>query len=207
MIRRSVSRIGLALLGAACGAAWSAEPGSAPWVHAYAAFGEPKYGRDFKHFEYVNPDAPKGGVLYLPNPDRRTSFDKFNTFTIRGNAPAGMGIFMLEPLAILGADEPRTMYGLLAQEMRIEPDLSAITFRLHPLARFSNGDPVTAEDVKYSFESLAGKYASPTYSSTLAGVRGATVVDARTIRFDLTERSSDTLFKVGRCRCSRANGA
>ena len=188
-------------LGAACAQAGAqprpAAPDAAGWVHAYAAFGEPKYGRDFKHFEYVNPDAPKGGALNLRNPDRRTSFDKFNNFTVRGNAPAGMGIFMVEPLTTLGADEPRTMYGLLAQEMRIEPDLSAITFRLHPLARFSNGDAVTAADVKYSFESLAGKYASPVYSSTLVGVREAVVVDDRTIRFELTDRSKDTLFKLG----------
>ena len=170
---------------------------AAAWVHAYAAYGEPKHGRDFTHFNYADPGAPKGGVLHLANPDRRTSFDKFNYFTIRGNAPAGMGIFMLETLAVLGGDEPRTMYGLLAQEMRIEPDLSAITFRLHPLARFSNGDPVTAADVKYSFESLSGKYASPTYSSVLVGVSKATVIDERTIRFDLSDRSSDTLFKIG----------
>jgi len=84
-----------------------------------------------------------------------------------------------------------------AEAMRVEPDLSAITFRLHPLARFSNGDAVTAADVKYSFDSLSGKYASPTYSSTLVGVRQATVIDERTIRFDLGERSSDTLFKLG----------
>ncbi len=172
-------------------------PAAATWVHAYAAFGEPKYGKDFRHFDYVNPDAPKGGTLQLRNPDRRSSFDKFNNYTVLGNAPAGMGIFMVEPLTTLGADEPRTMYGLLAQEMRIEPDLSAITFRLHPLARFSNGDAVTAADVKYSFDSLSGKYASPTYSSTLVGVRQATVIDERTIRFDLGERSSDTLFKLG----------
>ena len=174
-----------------------AQQAPAAWVHAYAAFGEPKYPKDFQHFDYVNPDAPKGGVIHLSNPDRRTSFDKFNYFTIRGNAPAGMAIFMLEPLTVLGADEPRTMYGLLAQQMRIEPDLSAITFRLHPLARFSNGDAVTAADVKYSFDSLAGKYASPVYSSTLAGVRGATVIDEHTIRFELADRTSDTLFKLG----------
>jgi microcin C transport system substrate-binding protein len=179
----------------------SAHAGPAPsggeWVHAYAAFGEPKYPKDFRHFDYVNPDAPKGGTLQLRNPDRRANFDKFNSFTIRGNAPAGMGIFMLEPLATAGADEPRTMYGLLAQEMRVEPDLSAITFRLHPLARFSNGDAVTAADVRFSFESLAGKYASPVYSSALVGVRKATVIDERTIRFELVERTSDTLFKLG----------
>jgi microcin C transport system substrate-binding protein len=167
------------------------------WVHAFAAFGAPKYPPDFQHFDYVNPGAPKGGTVQLRNPDRRQNFDKYNYFTIRGNAPAGMGIFMFETLATLGADEPRTMYGLLAEAMRVEPDKSAITFRLNPLARFSNGDPVTAADVKYSFDSLSGKYASPVYSSTLAGVAKAVVVDARTIRFELSERTTDTLFKVG----------
>ena len=174
-----------------------ASAATAAWVHAYAAYGEPKHAKDFTHFDYADPGAPKGGVLHLANPDRRSSFDKFNYFTIRGNAPAGLGIFMLETLTALGGDEPRTMYGLLAQDMRIEPDISAITFRLHPLARFSNGDRVTAADVKYSFESLSGKYASPTYSSVLVGVSKATVVDESTIRFDLSERSSDTLFKIG----------
>jgi peptide/nickel transport system substrate-binding protein/microcin C transport system substrate-binding protein len=174
-----------------------AEQATGTWAHAYAAFGEPKYPKGFAHFDYVNPDAPKGGVIQLRNPDRRTSFDKFNYFTVLGNAPAGVAIFMLEPLAVVSADEPRTMYGLLAQEMRVEQDLSAITFRLHPLSHFSNGDPVTAADVKYSFESLAGKYASPTYSSTLTGVREAKVIDERTIRFELSDRSSDTLFKLG----------
>ncbi|HRP28048.1 MAG TPA: extracellular solute-binding protein [Burkholderiaceae bacterium] len=189
--------------GAAGAAASSAPAASAPaettarWVHAYAAFGEPKYGPDSKHFDYVNPDAPKGGTLHLRNPDRRQNFDKYNYYTIRGNAPAGMGIFMYETLTILGADEPRTMYGLLAQEMKVEPDLSAITFRLNPKARFSNGDPVTAADVKYSFDSLSGKYASPTYSSALSGVRKAVVIDERTIRFEMAERSSDALFQVG----------
>ena len=186
---------------AGCACAAQAESGlvaaATPWLHAYAAYGEPKYPKDFKHFDYVNPDAPKGGLLRLRNPDRRQSFDKFNYFTIRGNAPAGMGIFMFEPLTVLSADEPRTMYGLLAQEMRIDPDLGAITFRLNPLARFSNGDPVTAIDVKYSFDCLSGKYASPTYSSNFTGVRQTVVLDERTIRFELSERSGDTLFKIG----------
>ena len=182
--------------GASPATAASAAVAAAPWVHAYAAFGAPKYGPDFKHFDYVNPDAPKGGTLHLRNPDRRQNFDKFNYYTIRGNAPAGMAIFMFEPLTILGADEPRTMYGLLAEAMRIEPDFSAITFRLNPKARFSNGDPVTAADVKYSFDSLSGKYASPVYSSALTGVREAKMIDDRTIRFEMAERSSDALFRV-----------
>jgi len=168
------------------------------WVHAYAAFGTPKYPRTFTHFEYLNPDAPKGGTLYLPNPDRRTAFDKLNYFTVKGNAPAGIAIFMIETLAFLGADEAQTMYGLLAEEMLVASDKSSITFRLNPKARFSNGDPVTSEDVKFSYDTLTGPYVSPGYLTDYAGVARAVVVDARTIRFDLKEKTSDQMFKLGR---------
>jgi len=167
------------------------------WTHAYAAFGQPKYPRGFDHFDYVNPAAPKGVTLYLRNPDRRSSFDKFNYFTTKGAAPAGLYIFMLEPLAVLSADEPQTMYGLVAEEMLVAPDKSAVTFRIHPQARFYNGDPVTAADVKYSFDSMSGKLASPTYQTAFAGVERAVVVDSRTIRFDLRDRSNDTIFTIG----------
>jgi microcin C transport system substrate-binding protein len=169
----------------------------ARWVHGLATFGEPKYPRDFDHFEYADPKAPKGGTLRLKNPDRRTSFDKYNYFTTRGNAPGGLVILAFETLAVFSGDEPQTMYGLLAEEMLVAPDKSSITFRLNPKARFANGDPVTAEDVKYSFDSMSGKLASPTYQSGLAGVAGAVVLDPRTIRFDLAERNSETLFTIG----------
>ena len=175
----------------------AAPSATAGWVHAYAAFGEPKYGREFSHFEYAEPDAPKGGTLYLKNPDRRTSFDKFNPFTVKGSSPGGLAIFMLESLTLVSGDEPQTMYGLLAEEMLVAPDKSAITFRLHPKARFYNGDPVTAADVKFSFDTLRSKYVSPGYQTTLAGVSQAVVVDDRTIRFELKEHSTDTLFSLG----------
>jgi microcin C transport system substrate-binding protein len=168
------------------------------WTHAYAAFGQPKYPRGFSHFEYVNPAAPKGGTVYLPNPDRRTAFDKFNPFTVRGASPAGLEIFMLETLTITSADEPMTMYGLLAEEMLIAPDKSSITFRLNPKAKFSNGDPVTAQDVKYSYDSLTSQYATPGYQETYReGVKQLVVLDERTVRFDLSDKSSATLFKLG----------
>jgi len=190
----------LAAIAVAAGAAGPRDGGSvaAPaWVHAYAAYGEPKYRPGFAHFEYVNPDAPKGGTLQLSNPDRRTSFDKFNPFTIKGNSPAGVMIFMFETLAVMAGDELQTMYGLLAEAMQVAPDKSAVTFRLHPNARFTNGDPVTAQDVKHSFDLLTGRHAAPLVRSRLSGVQAATVLDARTIRFDLKERSNDTLFNLG----------
>jgi peptide/nickel transport system substrate-binding protein/microcin C transport system substrate-binding protein len=182
---------------ALAGVAATITPANPGWAHGYAAFGAPKYPRDFSHFDYSNPMAPQGGTLYLRNPDRRSSFDKFNYFTTKGNAPAGILLFMLEPLATLAGDEALTMYGLLAQEMLIAPDKSSITFRLHPQARFYNGDPVTAADVLYSFESLSGKYASPSYQTVFAGVERAVALDDRTIRFDLKDRSNDTIFSLG----------
>ncbi|MFZ2650043.1 MAG: extracellular solute-binding protein [Burkholderiaceae bacterium] len=200
-LRRSM--LALLLMGAATALAQAPQaqcPSPDPrgcWAHGYAAFGAPKYPRGFAHFDYVDPQAPKGGTLQLPNPDRRTSFDKFNPFTTRGDSPGGVSIFMFETLAVLSGDEPQTMYGLLAQEMLIAPDKSSITFRLHPKARFVNGDPVSAADVKYSFDSLSGKYASPAYRSSLEGVTGAVVLDERTLRFDLKERNNDMLFTLG----------
>jgi peptide/nickel transport system substrate-binding protein/microcin C transport system substrate-binding protein len=167
------------------------------WVHAYAAYGEPKYPPGFAHFGYANPDAPKGGTMYLSNPDRRTSFDKFNPFTVKGNSPAGVMILMFETLAVMSGDELATMYGLLAEFMLVAPDKSSITVRLNPMGRFANGDPVTAADVKHSFDMLTSKRADPTTQTRLGGVQGAVVLDAGTIRFDLKDRSNDTIFNVG----------
>src|SRR6185312_6331637 len=94
--RRLLAVVLLLLIGTHCIGAPASEDATTAsgWVHAYATYGAPKYPRGFAHFDYVNPDAPKGGTLYLRNPDRRTSFDKFNPFTVKGNSPAGVMIFM-----------------------------------------------------------------------------------------------------------------
>lgn len=174
-----------------------AATGGVRWAHAFATYGEPKYPPGFAHFDYVNPDAPKGGTLYLRNPDRRTSFDKFNPFTVKGNSPAGVMIFMFETLAVMAGDELSTMYGLLAEQMQVAPDRSSITFRLNPKARFANGDPVTAADVKQSFDMLTSREADPTTRTRLAGTTRATVLDPLTIRFDLKDRSADAIINLG----------
>jgi len=167
------------------------------WVHAISAYAPPKYGPDFTHFEYVNPQAPKGGTLNLRNPDRRSSFDKFNPYTTRGNSPAGVAMFMFEPLAIQSMDEPQAIYGVLAQEMMVAPDLSSVSFRLHPAARFNNGDPVKPEDVVYSLERVKSKEASPASQIAHADLERAVVVDARTVRIDLKARTLDAVFAAG----------
>ncbi len=189
---------------AAPGASPKAEPGatSSPhdngaWSHAYSAYGKPKYPRGFSHFDYVNPDAPKGGTLQLQNPDRRTSFDKYNPYTIKGQSPAGLTTLMFESLAVRSGDEPDTMYGLVAEEIKVAPDKSWIAFRINPKARFINGDPVTAADIKHVYEMLTSKEVSPAVRTQLEGVANAAVVDERTIRFDLKERTADTIFNVG----------
>ena len=167
------------------------------WEHAISAYTPPKYPRGFTHFDYVNPDAPKGGTLKLRNPDRRSSFDKFNPFTVKGSAPAGLTIWMFESLTHRVQDEPSAMYGLLAEEMLVPPDLSSISFRLHPKARFANGEAVAPEDVAHSFRQLTSKQSSPAMQTALAGIDKVVVVDSRTVRFELKERKTDQLFVAG----------
>lgn len=164
------------------------------WAHAFAAYGPPKYGPDFTHFDYVNPAAPKGGTLRLKNPDRRTSFDKYNPWTTRGNAPAGVLIWMVESLGHLVQDEPLTVYGLLAESIHVAPDFGAASFRIRREARFNNGDPVQAEDVVHSYKMLASKGASPSYQTLVAGIARVVAEDSRIVRFEFKEKSREQVF-------------
>ena len=189
--------VGAVLCLAACATALAAAVATGTWEHALSAYQPPKYPADFKNFEYVNPNAPKGGLLKLGNPDRRTSIDKLNPYTIKGVAPAALAMFMFESLGTLSMDEPQAMYGLLAEAMLVAPDLSSISFRLHPKARFNNGDPVTPEDVVDSFKRLKGKLVLPSVATLLAGAERAVVVDSTTVRFDLKDRSMDMVFSIG----------
>ena len=173
------------------------EPHTGRWVHAFAAYGAPKYGADFTHVDYVNPDAPKGGTIKLKNPDRRSSFDKYNPWTVRGNAPAGVMIWMVEGLMHLGQDEPMAMYGLLAESILVAPDFSSVSFRINPKARFNNGDPVTAEDVRHSYAMLASKLATPSVQTQVAGIERVVLLDARSLRFDLREKTRESVFVAG----------
>ena len=195
--RRLLQSLFLTLLlacGLAAQAAQAAPVVTGSWEHALTAYGQPKYPRGFSHFDYAHPQAPKGGLLKLGNPDRLTSFDKFNPFTVKGSAPTAMLMFVFETLAIASMDEPSTLYGLIAEEMMLAPDLSSISFRIHPKARFSNGDPVTPADVVHSFKMLTSKEASPTYRTGYAAIARAVVVDERTVRLELKERSLNAAF-------------
>jgi microcin C transport system substrate-binding protein len=174
-LRRTAVR--LALAGSALLAV-----GAAHATCAIAQYGIPKYPPGFTHFDYVNPQAPRGGTLTLANPNRLTSFDKFNPFTMRGNEAPGIGM-LFESLALSSSDEPASMYCLLADDMRLAPDGLSITFHLNPRAHFSNGDPVTANDVKYSFEMLRSPQAAPQYPAYLSDITRIEVLDPATLRY------------------------
>lgn len=165
-------------------------------AHAFSLYDTPKYPPDFTHFDYVNPAAPKGGALYLANPDRRTSFDKFNPFSMKGVAAAGVANLMFETLAATPADEIATMYGLLADDMALAPDRMSMTFRIHADARFNNGDRVQAADVKHSFDTLVAKGA-PQFKMIYADVKQCVVLDERSVRFDFKALNRELPLIVG----------
>lgn len=170
----------------------------ASWAaHAYAQFGDIKYPPGFTHFDYVNPAAPKGGEIRMVPPTRPTNFDKFNPFTLRGTAPYGIGMLMIESLLTGNAEEPTTAYGLLADDVAVTPDRLSATFRLHPKARFQDGSPVLAADVLHSFTQLTGKLAAPQYRSIYAEVKGVQVLSDRVVRFDFAVPNPELPLVVG----------
>lgn len=163
----------------------------------YAVWGKFKYQPGFTHFEYVNPNAPKGGELRMVAGSRISTFDKYNPYTLKGNAPSFLGDLLFESLLTAPMDENGVGYGLLAEDVEVPADLLSVTFRLRPQARFHNGDAVRAADVKHSYETLNSKFAHPTYTSLLADVAGADVVDERTIRFRFKKKDRQLPLVVG----------
>ncbi|MGC9457402.1 MAG: extracellular solute-binding protein [Halothiobacillaceae bacterium] len=161
-------------------------------VPAVALGYEPAYPPGFTHFDYVNPNAPRGGHLNLSG---FGSFDSLNPFVLRGLSAAGLNLLVFEPLMVRSWDEPFSLYGLLAEDIELAADGLSVTFRLNPAARFSDGTPVTAEDVKYSFDTLVGDKAHPRYRHYWSDVAGVTVLDGRSVRFDF-HRSTPELHLI-----------
>ena len=166
-------------------------------AHAYAQFGDIKYPEGFSHFSYVNPIAPKGGEIVMVSPSRASSFDKYNPFTLKGTAPPGLGSLMLETLLTGNSDEPTTAYGLLAEDVSVAKDKLSVTFRLNPLARFHNGDPVLALDVKYSFDRITSKEAAPQFRTYFSEVASVVAVSEREIRFNFKRANAELPLIVG----------
>ncbi len=166
-------------------------------AHGYALWGDLKYSPEFAHFEYVNPAAPKGGELRLVSNLRVSTFDKYNPFTIKGNAPAYLSGLLFDSLLTSSLDETGSGYGLLAQDVEVAPDGLSAVFRLRPQARFHNGDPVLGADVKHSFETLMGPFASPGYKTILEDVAGLDLIDERSVRFRFKRQNRELPLTVG----------
>jgi peptide/nickel transport system substrate-binding protein len=159
-------------------AAWpaAAEPSTAIAMH-----GTPALPANFVHMPYANPDAPKGGRLVQ---GLLGTFDSLNPLIVRGLAVQQIRGFVVESLMTRGNDEPFTLYGLLAKSIETDDARSYATFRLDPLARFSDGQPVLAEDVLFSWALLRDK-GRPNHRLYYAKVARAEVLDQHTVRFDL----------------------
>lgn len=184
----------LALAAVFCGAmpgAWAAPS------HAYAYWGQPKYPAGFAHFDYVNPEAPKGGQLRMVSNLRISAFDKYNPFTMRGSAPAYLASLMFESLLMGSLDEPATAYGWLAQSVDVADDGLSVTFEIRPQAHFNNGQPVLAQDVVHSYDTLRSNKALPAFANIFADVKGVQALGERTVRFTFSKASRELPLIVG----------
>lgn len=156
--------------------------------HAITLYDEPpKYPANFQHFDYVNPDAPKGGTLRQQSVG---GFDSFNPFIPKGNA-VGVGL-IYDSLTYHSPDEPFTEYGLLAERIDKAPDNSYVRFILNPKARFHDGTPVTAEDVIFTFNILLEK-GDPMYRHYYADVAQVVAEDKLRVRFDFRHQDNREL--------------
>jgi len=153
--------------------------GAAKTVHALAMHGDPKYGPDFTHFDYVNPDAPKGGAIKLA---AFGTFDSFNPFILRGSPAPSSSI---ETLLASSDDEAFTEYGLLAESIDVPEDRSWVAFTLRPEARWHDDKPVTVDDVIFSLSILKEK-GRPLYRIYYSSVKSAEQVGDRKVKFNFS---------------------
>ncbi|MCV6602977.1 MAG: extracellular solute-binding protein [Cohaesibacter sp.] len=157
------------------------------WLHGTSLMGEVKYPRNFSHFDYVNPNAPKGG---LARQAVQGSFDNFNAIISKGDPAAGMGN-IYDTLMTTSYDEISTEYGLIAQEMLIGPNYSYVKFRLRPEARWHDGKPITPEDVVWSFEQLTSL--NPQQRFYYSHVVGAEITGENEVTFRFDEEGNREL--------------
>ncbi|MGH6661606.1 MAG: extracellular solute-binding protein [Rhodospirillales bacterium] len=148
-------------------------------AHGIAMHGDLKYPPDFKHLDYVDPNAPKGGTVKL---GAIGSFDSLNPFIVKGNAATGIG-GIYDSLTLDSADEAFSQYGLLAESIEVPADRSWVAFTLRPEARWHDGMPVTVEDVIYTFD-LFVKKGTPFFRFYYGSVKEVVQTGPRTVRFN-----------------------
>jgi peptide/nickel transport system substrate-binding protein len=167
-------RLGCIALLALAAAPLRAEP-----MHGIAMYGEPALPPDFVSLPYANPDAPKGGRIVF---GESGGFDSLNPFIIKGNPATGVSTLTVETLMGRSYDEPFTLYGLLAESIETDPDRTWVEFTLREGARFSDGSPVSVEDVIWSFETL-GTQGNPRYAAAWSKIAKSEQTGPRSVRF------------------------
>lgn len=174
LTRASLVAVAAVFASALAGPAPRAEP-----AHAIAMHGDPALADGFPAFPYVSPDAPKGGRVTLGSSG---SFDNLNPMIVRGEPVQGIREFVVESLMARSQDEPFTLYGLIARSIDVPESRAEVTFRLDPRAKFSDGTPLTAADVLFSFEALRDK-GRPNYRTYYAKVANAEALSDHEVRF------------------------
>jgi microcin C transport system substrate-binding protein len=189
--RRQVKHVAAAIFALILGSAAAlAEP-----RHGLSVFGDLKYPPDFKHFDYVNPDAPKGGKLSLIGPVPGDTFDNFNGYILKGDKVQAYGL-MFDSLMARATDEPDAMYGLVARTADIAADRKSVTFALRPEATFADGTALTAEDVCDSFRLLSTQ-GDERIKITIRDVEACDVLDESQVRYRFRgERTRDLPLAV-----------
>ena len=164
-----------------------AAPEAAP-KHCLTLYGECKYPANFQHFDYVNPNAPKGGTVKLAETG---TFDNLNPFILKGVKAPGMdGVF--ESLMVQSQDEPMSMYGLVAETVSVAPDNSLAQFTLRKEARWQDGTPITPDDVVFSFNALKTK-GDPSYKIMYAPIGGCVKTGERSVTFTFNDTTNRQL--------------
>jgi microcin C transport system substrate-binding protein len=168
--------------------------------HGLSAFGELKYAADFTHFDYASPEAPKGGAFNFSPPNwvwnqNTDTFNTLNPFVPNGDSPPRMEM-CFDSLMTRALDEPDAVYGLIAESVTILPDRNSFEFKLRPQARFSDGSPLTADDVAFTYNLFKQK-AHPHLRLPLARLTEAVAVDPTTVRLVFSGEQSDrTILSV-----------
>ena len=149
--------------------------------HGLSAFGDLAYPANFDHFNYADPNAPKGGTFSLVGWGGVATFNSLNNYILKGDAAQGLEL-LFDSLMTPAADEPDAVYGLVAENAEVADDKMSVTFYLRPEAKFADGSPLTADDVVYSFEALKTK-GHPIYHQMLEDVVKAEALDNHTVRY------------------------
>jgi peptide/nickel transport system substrate-binding protein len=171
----------------------AAETAQAEPKHGLAMYGEPALPADFTHLPQANPDAPKGGRITF---GEAGSFDSLNPFITKGSAPGAISPLTVETLMGRSYDEPFTLYGLLAESIDTDDARTYVAFTLREGARFSDGSPVTVEDVLWSFQTL-GEQGNPRYATAWKKIASSEITGPRTVKFTFTEQDREMPLLLG----------